>query len=139
MEVVILNHAKKSIATVLVLSLLTLIITAGYMAFTKSSIVGVVYAQSSVPVAGATITVVGPNASAVATTDSHGNYAISSGLGTGTCSITVTASGYVSNTVTAQISAGSTTTVPGIVLTPSGIVSGAIYSVANVGPPPPPT
>jgi len=134
-----LKLARKSIATMLVLSLLTLIISAGYMAFTRSSIVGVVYAASNVPVAGATVTVVGPNASATATTDSSGNYVISSGLGTGNCTVTVTATNYASSTVTAQVTAGSTLTVPNIVLQPSAIISGTIYTLSASGPAPPPT
>jgi hypothetical protein len=109
------------------------------MAFTRNSIVGVVYAASNSPIAGATVTVVGTNASAVAKTDSTGTYSITSGLGSGTCSVTVTAPGYVASTVSVQVSAGSTTTVPGIVLQQSGIISGAIYSVGSSGAVPPPT
>lgn len=136
--VIRLYRAKNLIAAMLALALLTLILASGYMVFTRNSIVGVVYAEGNVPVAGATVTVVGPNASGVGKTDSTGKYDITSGLGTGTCSVTVTARGYLDKTVTVQVVAGSTITVPGIFLKRSGVISGAVFSVGPVTRPPPP-
>jgi len=107
---------------------------------TGTSVVGIVYGANNAPIAGAIVAVTGSNASGVATTDATGKYTIPSGLGTGSCSITVTAPGYIDASVSNfQVTAGSTTSAPTIVLKPSGIISGVCDSLSIAPTPPPPT
>jgi hypothetical protein len=130
---------KKILASAFMLSSLILAIASVLPLITQTSIVGIVYAQGNIPVSGATVTVTGSNASGVATTDSEGKYAIAAGLGTGTCSIAVNAYGYVDAMVSnVQVTAGSTTSAPSIVMEQSGVISGVIISLVFPPTPPPP-
>ncbi len=130
---------KNAIAVVLILSLWALILPSVLPTLTRMSVVGVVYAEGNVPVKGATVTVTGSNCSGVGTTDSTGSFRITSGLGTGTCSVTVTAPGYLDKVVSnVQVTAGSTVTVPGISLSHSGMISGIVASLSFPSTPPPP-
>ena len=134
-----MHFAKNTTALALILSLFIVVISSVSPIVTQMTLIGSVYAQSNVPIKGATVTVTGANASAVSTTDSAGNFQITSGLGTGTCSVTVTATGYLDAMVSnVLITAGSTTvTIPP--LKRSGVISGIVSSGSTGPPPPPPT
>ena len=53
---------RKTVATVLILSLSALVFSSMPFSLSRTSVVGVVYAGANVPVKGATVTVVGQNA-----------------------------------------------------------------------------
>ena len=132
-------NAKKMLATALMISSVIIVFLTVLPLITRTSVVGVVYAEGNVAIKGATVTVTGSNASGVATTDSTGKYEIAAGLGTGTCSITVKAPGYVDAMVSnVQVTAGSTTTAPSVLMKLSGKISGVVVSFSIASSPPPP-
>ena len=97
--------------------------------------------SSGTPISSAYVTVQGTGGSNSNYTDSNGNYIISSGLGTGSYTVNVTATGYVSqqqtgvsvtlNQITANINFA-------LANAPSGIISGQILS-SQTSPFPTPT
>ena len=134
-----MHNSRKLLTTSLMLSSLMLVFAMVLPLITKSSVVGVVYGEGNVPIKGASVTASGLNASGVATTDSTGKYTIAAGLGTGTCSITVTAPGYVDAKVSnVQVTAGSTTSAPSVLLKRSGVISGVVVSMSLEPPVEPP-
>lgn len=134
-----MKHIKNVVTMALLLFLSTLIVPTASSFVAQTPIIGVVYAEGNVPVRGATVTVTGSNSSAVGTTDANGNFQITSGLGTGTCSVTASAFGYLDAMVSISVTAGSPVTVPGILLKKSGAISGSVGSASTGPPPPPPT
>ncbi len=135
-----MKHVKTLTTLAMLLFLSTFIVPTATSFVAQTHITGVVYAEGNVPVRGAAVTVTGSNSSSVGTTDASGNYQITTGLGTGTCSVTVSAFGYLDASVSnIQLTAGSPVTIPGILLKKSGAISGAVGSASTGPPPPPPT
>ncbi len=98
--------------------------------------------SSGVAINGAYITVQGPGGSNSNYTDSNGNYIISSGLGTGSYTVNVTATGYVSQQQTGvSVTVNQVTTINFALATKaSGIISGQVLaSQANPFPTPTPS
>ena len=131
-------HTKKMLTTALMLASLILVFAAVLPLVTRTSVVGIVYAEGNVPIKDATVTVTGSNASGVATTDATGKYTIAAGLGTGTATITVTAPGYIDAVSNVQITAGSTTSAQTVTMKQSGKISGVVVSLSIAPSPPPP-
>ena len=96
--------------------------------------------SSGVAIDSAYITVQGPGGSNSNYTDSNGNYIISSGLGTGSYTVNVTATGYVSQQQTgASVTVNQVTTINfALVTKASGIISGQVLA-SQVNPFPTPT
>jgi Carboxypeptidase regulatory-like domain len=98
--------------------------------------------SSGVAIDSAYITVQGPGGSNSNYTDSNGNYIISSGLGTGSYTVNVTATGYVSQQQTGvSVTINQITTVNfALAAKASGIISGQVLaSQANPFPTPTPS
>jgi large repetitive protein len=98
--------------------------------------------SSGVAIDNAYVTVQGPGGSNSNYTDSNGNYIISSGLLTGSYTVNVTATGYVSQQQTSvSITVNQLTTINfGLAVKASGIISGQVLaSQANPFPTPTPT
>jgi hypothetical protein len=97
--------------------------------------------SSGAPVDNAYITVQGPAGSNSNYTDSNGNYIMSSGLGTGSYTVNVTATGYVSQQQSgASVTVNTVTTINFALATKaSGIISGQVLTLqANPFPSPTP-
>lgn len=85
-----------------------------------------IYAQTSVAIQGATVSVSGDNGRGYATTDASGHYTVNSGLPTGTYDVTVMIDGYIINqTKGINITSGQTFTL-NVFLFKSGAVSGRV-------------
>jgi outer membrane biosynthesis protein TonB len=98
--------------------------------------------SSGVAIDSAYVTVQGPGGSNSNYTDSNGNYIISSGLGTGSYTVNVTATGFVSQQQTAvSVTVNQVTTINfGLSAKASGIISGQVLaSQANPFPTPTPS
>ena len=109
---------------------------------TPSGTVSGTVTSSGAPVDSAYITVQGPGGSNSNYTDSNGNYVISTGLGTGSYIVNVTATGYVSQQQTGVLVTVNQITTVNFALTvkASGVISGTVSSLqANPFPTPTPT
>jgi hypothetical protein len=97
-------------------------------------------ASSSKPIAGAHVTASGSGGSEEADTDSNGNYVISSGLDTGTYTVTASATGYQQqNRTSISVTVDQTTANIDFQLSPvppaqSGKISGTVTGEANAIP-----
>ena len=91
---------------------------------------GIVFAQGSVPISGATVFASGPNGLGYAVTDSGGRYTIADGLGTGSYSVTIImASGYLDAEVkNVAVVAGQETSGKNFFLKRSGVIKGKVTS-----------
>ncbi len=100
----------------------------------SGTVTGQVTSSAGGPVADAYVTVQGTSGSESNYTDSNGNYIISSGLGTGTYNVTVTATGYSSQQQTGiSVTVNQVTSNVNFVLTPipSGIISGQVLATQS--------
>ena len=107
----------------------------------SGTISGQVTSLTGGPVSDATVSVQGPSGSESNYTDSNGNYIISTGLGTGTYTVNVTATGYVSQAQTGiLVTVNQVTANVNFVLTPvaSGSISGQVLAL-QTNPFPTPT
>src|SRR5579884_289482 len=85
-----------------------------------------VFAQTSVPLQGASVFLSGDNGDGYAVTDVNGHYTINSGIPSGTYSVTVMQPGYlINNTLNINVTSGQTLTL-NIFLHKSGAISGKV-------------
>ncbi len=85
-------------------------------------ITGRVTDTSGNPIEGALVTADGPAGHGTGTTDENGNYVISSGLGTGTYTVTASAPGYIEEQIT------------GVSVTVGQVTSGVDFQLASLPP-----
>ncbi|MEM2911607.1 MAG: carboxypeptidase-like regulatory domain-containing protein [Candidatus Bathyarchaeia archaeon] len=92
------------------------------------------------PIEGALVTAEGPAGYGTGTTDENGNYVISSGLGTGTYTVTASAPGYIDEQITGvSVTVGKVTSGIDFQLEPippeqSGRISGTVQGDENIIP-----
>jgi len=92
---------------------------------------GIVGAQSTVPVQGMNITASGPGGTGYALSDSQGHFTINKNLGSGTYSITAELWGYVETTIdNIVVTAGSTSNVT-ILMELSGVLVGKVTDASS--------
>ena len=98
----------------------------------KKNFSGTVYAETGIPLSGATVVAYGPEGFGYTTTDASGHYLIDKGLPAGTYNVTVTKTGYIdAQKGNIVVTVGNETPNANVYLNRSGVIAGKVSDNTN--------